>query len=720
MKIKVLTSFGPGGWEDYGENLVKSFAQHWPREVDLEVCYHDQEHGGWPEYPNVKYRDINATDPEHDKFVAGCSELQKGGDYRMDVVKFCHKVFALTSTDLKDYDWLIWLDGDTETYRDLPMGDLTEWLQNSDLVYLDRSNERLPYPETSFVAFNLNSHRAHSLLNDLRGTYITGEVFHYREWHDGFIFGRLLKLHQQHGMETFSLTQDLHSKDSFDSSPLSQYMMHLKGPLKQMKPLITQMRYDLLVEMVDKYKPSVIMETGTWKGERAIQLAQAAFKNKDQVHYLGFDLFEDATVDTDTVEMNTKAHTTRDLVNARLKAFSDVARRHGKTFTWELHKGDTKKTLAQADLSKVDFAYLDGGHSYDTVKADFGAVAHVPVVILDDFFSKDEHGLEPPVEHKGTNRVLEGRKFKLLPRRDPVRGGGYTQLALVLNDSTLEYPEFTQPLKINPKDCVPQDNLLDNVKKNATLLKEWLKPCAQHNGTALVVSGGPSLSRYLPRIKRMVEKGAKVFCVKHAYPVLINAGIPVWACVILDPRPFLGVSTHGAVRKELLEKVDPATRFFVATMTDPGVTEHLITKGAHLVGWHAYSNAAKATKLDQDQHWITGGTCAAFRAISIAHFIGFRKLHLFAFDLAVTGKRGSKELDEFGRPKYLYVEIGQKKRKRFWSTGEMLSAAQDFEKLVGQLHDTGITLKVHGPGICQQIWKDMEWKPLPKLEDLYP
>ena len=35
-----------------------------------------------------------------------------------------------------------------------------------------------------------------------------------------------------------------------------------------------------------------------------------------------------------------------------------------------LVKGDTNKTLTQADLSKIDFAFVDGGHSYETTYND--------------------------------------------------------------------------------------------------------------------------------------------------------------------------------------------------------------------------------------------------------------------------------------------------------------------------------------------------------------
>ncbi|MDB9761107.1 class I SAM-dependent methyltransferase, partial [Pelagibacteraceae bacterium] len=33
-------------------------------------------------------------------------------------------------------------------------------------------------------------------------------------------------------------------------------------------------------------------------------------------------------------------------------------------------KGDTNKTLKKANLSKIDFAFIDGGHSYETTYND--------------------------------------------------------------------------------------------------------------------------------------------------------------------------------------------------------------------------------------------------------------------------------------------------------------------------------------------------------------
>ena len=43
-------------------------------------------------------------------------------------------------------------------------------------------------------------------------------------------------------------------------------------------------------------------------------MALAAFENTDKLDYYGFDLFEDATIETDKEEFNVKAHNTIEAV----------------------------------------------------------------------------------------------------------------------------------------------------------------------------------------------------------------------------------------------------------------------------------------------------------------------------------------------------------------------------------------------------------------------
>ena len=191
-------------------------------------------------------------------------------------------------------------------------------------------------------------------------------------------------------------------------------------------------------------------------------------------------------------------------------------------------------------------------------------------------------------------------------------------------------------------------------------------------------------------------------CVKHAYPGLIANDIKPDACILLDPRSIEGESTHGIKRKDLLKDLDEDTKFLVASMTDPSVTNYLIEKKADVWGWHAFTESLRddedrkhaiknnQVKIREDvglpvgATLITGGTCAAMRAIGMLHTMGFRNLHLFGFECSLDKeptddmkKETTGADDEPKRPKYFQVSVGD---KPYWTTGELLAMAQDCEK----------------------------------------
>ena len=84
-------------------------------------------------------------------------------------------------------------------------------------------------------------------------------------------------------------------------------------------------------------------------------------------------------------------------------------------------------------------------------------------------------------------------------------------------------------------------------------------------------------------------------------------------------------------------------------MTDPSVTEHLKERDVRLWGWHAFTDSLRTEEEQGDQiknqqvklneelgipqgaTLITGGTCAAMRAIGMLHTMGFRDIHLVWF-----------------------------------------------------------------------------------------
>lgn len=181
-------------------------------------------------------------------------------------------------------------------------------------------------------------------------------------------------------------------------------------------------RYQHLLQLIDLFQPKTIVECGTWSGDNAIRMIRQAQQHNEKVTYYGFDLFEDATPETDTAELNVKPHHSVADVLAHIQSQCPGAE-------VILTKGNTNDTLKPM---RADFAFIDGGHSCPTIFHDHEQLKNCSVIVHDDFYTPDENGGCPDIMKFGCNMVLASKASKLvhLPSRDPVKGGGYTQLVL--------------------------------------------------------------------------------------------------------------------------------------------------------------------------------------------------------------------------------------------------------------------------------------------------
>jgi hypothetical protein len=675
---------------------------------------------------------------------------------KLDVLRWSHKVFALTekafklAEDSKEAGWLVWIDADTYFKKRLTKEDVLFMLPEGADIVLDQE-------DTSFVAFNLNKQPALDILGDLRGTYISGEVLNYREWHDGFIFQRLLNIYSSHGMKihTTSIMKNymIHFKGNYDPTKLS--IRNSKGERvfklsNDTSPDVRPNRYKQIIDVINQYKPVSFIETGTWNGGRVIEMALTAFEYSDTVNYTGYDLFEDATVETDQEENNVKAHNKISAVQKRLEEFAKhVKENKNKTFNFKLVKGNTRETLTK---SQADFALIGGGNSTQTVQHDYDCLNTCKIIMLDHFFRKDESKNIPDSKYQGVNKVYKKIKDKkirklLLPSGDMVLGGGFTHLVLIISDPKLEEPndQLKQvPIVVNPRDCVPKDYIRDNIKSNMKIINKnkWIGKYKLHKDTGIIVSGGPHTDYDELRSVIKENPNSKLMCVKHSYPHLLKENIIPWACIVLDPRPITGTSTHGVLRKTLFEKIELKTKFFIASMTDPSVTKYLQENNADIWGWHAFTESLRDPEeqkkgiqnnqvklndtlgIPQGATLITGGTCAAMRSIGMMHTMGFRDLHLFGFDCCLK-EEPTKEMkkettgaeDEEPRPKYFQVAV---KNKPYWTTGELLAMAQDCERTFNE-DSMGIYFTFHGKNtLAADLWSiSNEQDKLQPYEDFF-
>ena len=739
-KINLVTCFNENILKDSGHLMLNSLKENLDSAVNIHAYHHDCDISSYS-IPKYKYTNIDNLESRK-KFFEDFKEHDgtEGGKIAynpsLDVLKWSNKIFALQEElkTLKD-GWLIWIDADTYLRKRLTKEDLLSKLNDkADLAFMD--------DEPFFMAFNLSKQPTKDLLKDLIGAFTSGEVLQYREWHDSFVLQRLINLYNTHGLKLLKLdfikSYFTHFAGKVNPTKLSSIRNkdgeRLFNLPDSVSPDIKPNRYEQLADLVRHYKPKNILEVGTWNGGRAIEMALAVFETEDSVTYYGFDLFEDANSEIDDEEFNFKAHNKIEAVTKRFAEFSKKMKEKNKTFNFSLLKGNSKETLKSYN-KKVDFALIGGGNSIPTVKSDYENLKHIPVVVFDHFFTKDEQELIPKEEYQGVNVLYESLKEKrrrVLPSGDRVVGGGHTHLACVLSDEKVEdIPSKLKqvPIVVNPRDCVPKTYIRSNITENLSLINRdrWLGKYRLHDRTAIIVSGGPFLD--IKKLKETIKKlnNPIIMCVKHSYPLLLKENIHPWGCTVLDPRSIEGTSTHGIVRKSLFENINTQTKFFVASMTDPSVTKYLKHRTDNIWGWHAFTESLR-DPAEQKQGiqnnqvtlnpeigippgatLITGGTCAAMRTIGMLHTMGFRRMHLFGFDCCIKEeptedmkKETTGAEDEEPRPKYFKVGVDD---KNFWTTGELLAMAQDCEKILADA-TMGINYTFHGENtLVSELWK---------------
>ena len=100
--------------------------------------------------------------------------------------------------------------------------------------------------------------------------------------------------------------------------------------------------------------------------------------------YYGFDLFEKIQMSKINLELSKQPLSRTQLQKKLLNKFKDVK--------INLIQGDTKKTLKNFSKKKkkIDFVFIDGGHSIQTIQSDWNNVKNFisekSVVIFDDYY----------------------------------------------------------------------------------------------------------------------------------------------------------------------------------------------------------------------------------------------------------------------------------------------------------------------------------------------
>jgi predicted O-methyltransferase YrrM len=138
-------------------------------------------------------------------------------------------------------------------------------------------------------------------------------------------------------------------------------------------------RYRHLLEYLKMTSCERILEIGVWRGDTSKQMIRSS-KNR-QVEYHGIDVFEESTADLVQKEVSLVADQMEDVLY-NLRKISK------KTF---LHRGSSEDVFPKLyNLGLMfDCIWIDGGHSYKTVKFDFENYSRLlnkeGVIFIDDY-----------------------------------------------------------------------------------------------------------------------------------------------------------------------------------------------------------------------------------------------------------------------------------------------------------------------------------------------
>ena len=154
---------------------------------------------------------------------------------------------------------------------------------------------------------------------------------------------------------------------------------------------------NLFLKEIFLKKPKIFLEVGVFHGVTARNVCELLYSiHKDQFKYIGVDLFGENEGNVDEIIPNTVFSNpfkqiyfkyilrqdpySLEAVETLLKKFKDNIK---------LIKGNSNKVLKTIDMSKIDYAFIDGGHQYPTVKNDLLNVEEIikndGTILCDDY-----------------------------------------------------------------------------------------------------------------------------------------------------------------------------------------------------------------------------------------------------------------------------------------------------------------------------------------------
>lgn len=238
LSLAVCSTFPNNAWDVYAKKMLQSYVQFWPAEIPLLLALDD----------DLLLDDIKKIvrpqdavaigwTAEHKAFVERNKSKDQPDNYRFQVTRFCHKIFALEraldaainqkATGSESPRYIIWMDADVITQRQVTLSDIQACLPKPGDAVATMGRKDWPHSECGWMAFDLEN-GGDAVIQRLYHAYATDEILQQKEWHDSWMFDVITK--ENLAPKVTNLTANASGMDVWPQSPMGKWSRHYKGP----------------------------------------------------------------------------------------------------------------------------------------------------------------------------------------------------------------------------------------------------------------------------------------------------------------------------------------------------------------------------------------------------------------------------------------------------------------------------------------------------------
>jgi hypothetical protein len=236
--------------------------------------------------------------------------------------------------------------------------------------------------------------------------------------------------------------------------------------------------------------------------------------------------------------------------------------------------------------------------------------------------------------------------------------------------------------------CIASDDeLYANIAANLERKLPVLGQYEAHDGVAVVVGSGPSVTNFIDDICRHMDNSHKIVALKDAHNWLTSMNLYPDYAVAIDPqqsRAGVFVPRYGV-------------NYFIASQVHPAMLDHLAGYDVSL--FHLYIRKGQ-TVPPPGTPLIAGGTTTGLRAITLFYTLGFRKFVLYGYDSClkdgVLRMNGDKPRPGDDTINEIVVD-----GRTFYCNPSMTAQASEFQNLFWSMPD--IQIESYGDGIITAI-----------------